>query len=677
LADVNLNSYSNDENFKKIELLISEKKYNLAKKSLNDLIQNSYETAYSYELLGDIYLSCDRNFDKALDFYLLSYNSVNYSSDIFYKIAKIYLIKKDNVNALNYLKKTVEVSNSRSQLEKISEILLYNFQSQSKFDENMMYELLGNIYIKLGKKQEAYSAFNKAMHANPSDVYLKYYIGNLFFNDDKNYAALTVYNSILNDFPNDSQIKLMKAETYLKDGNLLYANKEYLAVLKENPNSIQAQYGIYKIYDKKLTPDKILMKINANNTNYKPTKASYYNLANLLKSLNDIEASERILKYIDKIYPKENKQITNIDLKNQKENTQQKIQKTNTVSNVDLKKQNNLNNISKNISDNKNQKKSVNNASNKNATSVKLLQNNNSLKNKTVVSKENEKKSQIKKIENEKVLKEKKEKEEKEALANKLENEKKLKEKKEKEEKDYIDKMIIQEEKNAVNKNPKKYKEYKQQIDKYLNASPKTEQNYIAAANTYKIIPMHYAALKYYKEAMKLNPTNSDIYYDIGLTYLELNQLEKSKLNLEKSVNLDKDNQKAINLLAFVNQKIVTGIINNAYAKFEKTQYVDAMLILDDGVKRFNKNAQIYYYRALVYDAMNRNAASILDLQKTIEFDPAYYMAYYQLGKMYEKIHDEKNALISYERFLSTEPDEKDLVEEVQKKVINLGKKYY
>jgi len=78
-----------------------------------------------------------------------------------------------------------------------------------------------------------------------------------------------------------------------------------------------------------------------------------------------------------------------------------------------------------------------------------------------------------------------------------------------------------------------------------------------------------------------------------------------------------------------------------------------------------------------VYDAMNRNAAQISDLQKAIDLDPSFYMAYYQLGIAYEKIKDERNALVAYERFLSIEPDEKELVEEVQKKVLNLGNKYY
>ena len=47
------------------------------------------------------------------------------------------------------------------------------------------------------------------------------------------------------------------------------------------------------------------------------------------------------------------------------------------------------------------------------------------------------------------------------------------------------------------------------------------------------------------------------------------------------------------------------------------------------------------------------------------------------LGQVYEKVKDERSALVAYERFLSIEPQEKDLIDEVQKKVINLGTKYY
>lgn len=236
---------------------------------------------------------------------------------------------------------------------------------------------------------------------------------------------------------------------------------------------------------------------------------------------------------------------------------------------------------------------------------------------------------------------------------------------------------IEQERKKAIEKNKNDYAKYKRVIDGYEAITPKTSQIYLAIANTYKQMGMPKSALQNYKEALKLEPANSNINYDLGLAYLELNSLKTAKNYLAKSISLDKENTKAVNLLAFVNQKIITDTINKAYSDFEKKEYLTALDILGDGLKEFPKNAQMHYYRALVYDAMNRNGAQVIDLQKAIEFDPAFYMSYYQLGVAYEKIGDLRSALVAYERFLSIEPDEKELIDEVQKKVIKLGKVFY
>ena len=246
-----------------------------------------------------------------------------------------------------------------------------------------------------------------------------------------------------------------------------------------------------------------------------------------------------------------------------------------------------------------------------------------------------------------------------------------------KKQKEYEERKIKEEQQKAYEKDPKKYQEYKKIIDDYSKIEPKTSQIYTAIANTYKQIGEPTNALNYYKKAQKLDPTNSDIYFNLGLIYMELNSFETARYNLVKAINLDSENSKAANLITFVNQKIITQIVNNAYEKFENKNFIEAFDILNEGIKKYPKNAQLYYYRALACDSMNRNAAQIMDLQKSIELDPTYYMAYYQLGVAYEKIKDERNALVAYEKFLSIEPDEKDLINEIQQKVLTLGAKYY
>ena len=444
----------------------------------------------------------------------------------------------------------------------------------------------------------------------------------MLFEDNQNKYAIGLFNSILFENPKDYQIKATRAKTNAKDGNISEALKEYQEILEHYPNSAQAKYGIYKAYENKLNPIEILKKLSFKE-NYKPTVQDLLNFASFLADMDDTLAAQNFQHCANILQEEENQKLLAI----QKEKERKEEEK--------LKKE-----------EEKLKKKAQ-------------KQSNNQKIKKTTPQKEI-KKSITKKIEPTSTEKTGK-KSEQEILKTKEAQNKAIKKEREK----------------AIAKNPKKYQELKATADKYLAMQPRTAQNLIAAANTYKLMGEPTSAIQYYNEAMKLDPTNSDIYYNIGLTYFEQNNTQEAKKNLIKSINLDTENTKSKNLLAFVNQKIVTQELNKAYTLYEKKKYIEAFETLDNGIKEYPTHAQLYYYRALIYIAMNRNAAAIIDLQKTIELDPSQYMAYYQLGQTYEKINDERSALVAYEKFLSTEPTEKELITEIQQKVISLGAKYY
>ena len=607
--------YSQNARLEDVLRLISQQKYNCAVWELNDLIEEGYKLSTCYELLGDIAYKTAQPPKKLAYYYKLSLENDNDNQSVLFKLAKIYLKENKNILGIEYLKDLAIKTNDSNILMTIEKMVQNNITPKNKYEANNLYEILGIIYLKTGKTQDSLNAYNKAIILNPDDIYLKYQLGDLYYNLNCSNDAIEVYDSILKENINDSQIRLTKAELLLKKGNLLAANKEYVSILEDYPNSAAAKYGIYKIYERKLSPEKIVTKINTiENKNYTPTKADILAFATFLEQMNDIEGAKNFRNYISEI-EKQN-------LISQKQNEPKKQIKPSTTKQTQDKKQ----------------------------TINKEKQN-------QIIAKK--KQEELKKQQEQKLKKEE-QKRQQEIKQN-----------------EYEQKAIAAERQKAINKDPKKYQEYKKIIDKYLAQNPKDTSVYCAIANTYRQMGEPTSALKYYRTALKQDPTNSDIYYNMGLVYLELNSLETAKANLIKAINLNKENTKALTLLSFVNQKIITGILNNAYSKFESKKYLEALKILDDGIKYYPKNAQIYYYRALVYNAMDRNAASIIDLQKAIDIDPSYYMAYYQLGKTYEKIGDERSALIAWERFLSIEPDEKELIQEIQKKVISLGEKYY
>lgn len=595
--------------------LINNQKFYSASYELNELILSGYEVSKCYELLGDISNKAKKSASKIAFYYKEALKADKSNINAEYKLSKLYLRENKNVLGIEHLRNVIKNTTDRDILCEIQEIILNHITPQNRFEANNLYEALGWIYLKLDCYNDAYRAFERALELNPDDIFLKYYLADLYYSKKQNNEAINIYTMIIDENPLDSQIRLSKAKISSNIGDINSAYKEYLEILSLNPDSSSAKYGIYKLFNN-LSADEILKKIYKDNS-YTPKKEDYLQFALLLKNKNDFEGEDKFLQRA-KAFDKKDESIKEQPKKEQIKKETKEIKKEEQKPQTPKKEVNQTQN--KDQKPKPPQKKQE-----------KALQ-----------------KKQINKQQNNKLTKK--------------QEEKILKE---------IRKPL------KIDKTSKKYLEFKKVVDKYKAIEPKDKLTYIAIANTYKLMGELYLAIDNYNNALKIEPTDSDIQYNLGLTYMELNEFKIAKVHLEKAINLNPQNQKAINLLSFVNQKLVTSIVNEAYSKFEKEQYIPAFQILENGIKEYPKNAQLYYYRALVFGKMNRNAAQIIDLQKSIELDPSYYMSYYQLGLAYEKIKDERSALVAYERFLSIEPDEKDLIKEVQQKVMNLSKKYY
>ncbi len=697
-------NYTKDFRFNDALRLIKEQKYNAAIYELNTLIEENYNVSKCYELLGDICFNSKKPIKKTVQYYKNSLKYDNSNTSTLFKLANIYIKENKNIIGLEYLALLVENTDDYELLRRVEEIILNFGTPDNKYEANNFYETLANVQVKLGKREDSYRNYSKALQANPEDIFLKYQLLDLLYEDNCAADTVKLADIILYQKRNDSQIRTTKAKALAKEGNLNSAYKEYIEILKQNPNSKQAKYGIYKLLENKVPLATILKKIHFDNLGYTVTKEECTAFAKFLDEFDDdgansfrnlaFQMEEEERRQIE--YRKQQEILRQQEIAKQEELKKQKLQEEQArIAELKLQKQKELELKKQREYELEQEKirkqKEIQEAKKKAQLEAKLK--------KEQILKEKQEKEQLEiKRKAELKLKEEKQKQlqlelvkqkqqiqqkqlqqeaEKKKAEAKLQQEKLEKQKQEKLQKEYEQRKITQELKAFQTKNPKKYTEYNSALNNYLKVEPKDSKTYLAIANTYKLLEAPTASIQYYKSAIKLSPTDSDLYYSLALAYMELDSFETAYYNLEKAIKLDPQNIKAKNLIAFVKQKLVTRYINNAYSKFEEKKYLEASQILDDGIKKFPQNAQLYYYRALSYDAMNRNAAAIIDLQKAINLDSSLYMAFYQLGKSYEKIKDERNALVAYERFLSIEPEEKELIDEIQEKVISLGQKYY
>ena len=649
---------------------------------LNNVIpKNKYEANNFYETLGVMYYKSGRNSDA---YYAFSKALTLHPADIAlrYQLANLlYSAKHDNDalilfdSILKLIPSDCQVRNAKAKLllrngdiegaskEYQTILTIYPASNQAKYGIYQIYKdslSTEQILLQFNGNGNVYMLDNKEINS-----FIE------FLNNIQDYEASSRFQSYFIELKNKkAMMKKYEEEQYIRR----IKEKQYIdeVIEQEKIQKIQEEKRLKKLMSKenrlkniqKLDQDDIKeavreqqknteQKINVNNAVMQPAQ---YEMQ--IKQM--AEEEEKQLKEKSQIKKTENKII-----KKEKEIIKKPEEKKVKKEEIKVKKP-----------EKKVQSKEVNKEEQKKEIQHKELHKKET-QNKEVKKEEHKKEAIIpkEKLELEKAQKQSREALEKELQAKRLEEKKRI-EKVEAQKKN--DTQSAENElKVAQNTKNSKFNEYKKTIDGYLKTKPMTANIYIAIANTYRQANMPYNSIKYFQEAKKLEPVNSEIYYNIGLVYMELNRLEDAKENLEKSINLNNENKKAQNLLAFVNQKMTTGIINKAYQDFENKNYIQAFSTLDSGIRVVPNNAQLYYYRGLVEEAMNRNAASVIDFQKAIELNPGYYMAYYYLGKTYEKIKDEKSALVAYERFLSMEPDDKELVSEIQKKVIDFEKKYY
>ena len=222
-----------------------------------------------------------------------------------------------------------------------------------------------------------------------------------------------------------------------------------------------------------------------------------------------------------------------------------------------------------------------------------------------------------------------------------------------------------------------KKSEWAKAIKMYEQIEPKTSQVYVAIANCYKYLKNYNKAVENYKKALELDGTQSDTYYSLALVYLEQKSPKLAQSMLLKAIELDPRNVKAIKLSNYLRGQVVTNLLNEAYTYYDKKDYEKALNVTNDIVKRYPQDSQAYYYRGVILEAMQMYPQAIKDYRTTVKLNRTFSLGYYSLAKAYEKIGKERDALEAYEKYLSGNPKEEELIKEAEKKVIELGEKYY
>lgn len=188
-------------------------------------------------------------------------------------------------------------------------------------------------------------------------------------------------------------------------------------------------------------------------------------------------------------------------------------------------------------------------------------------------------------------------------------------------------------------------KDYNNAIAEYAKIKPATYDTMIGIASSYQNLEDINTAIEYYKKALTLKPTDSDVAYYIGALYADSEKYSDAEAYLNKALTLNKNNAKASELLAQINDQNNANALNEAIQLYENEKYDESLAMLNKVITQDDKNAYAFYYRGMIYDAQKKVTEAINDFKKALALNSTdLLILHYMLGADYDTLGKYKEA---------------------------------
>ena len=216
-------------------------------------------------------------------------------------------------------------------------------------------------------------------------------------------------------------------------------------------------------------------------------------------------------------------------------------------------------------------------------------------------------------------------------------------------------------------------KDYQNAINEYLKITPATADTMLGVASAYQNLNNTDKAIEYYKQALNLAPTNSDIAYYIAVLYADKEDIENANIYAQKSLALNKTNKQAQELVKNISENITAQNLDKAITLFDAGKYSESLSLINNILANDSKNAYALYYRGMIYDAQKNYNSAINDYKKAISANPELMIVNYLIGVDYDMLEQYKNAMSYYKAFTATYSEDDDYLKYAKTRIGELA----
>ena len=191
--------------------------------------------------------------------------------------------------------------------------------------------------------------------------------------------------------------------------------------------------------------------------------------------------------------------------------------------------------------------------------------------------------------------------------------------------------------------NKKNYTEALKFFDEAVNLNPNNYKGYFERGTTYQYIQNYEQSIIDLNKAIELNPNSAAAYNNRGETYRYLKKYNQAISDYNKALNLNLNYDAAYN--------------NRAIVMDDLKQYDAAIADYTKAIECSPNEALYYRNRAYTYDNMKNYDAAIIDLNKAIELDPNSAKSYNNRGWAYKNLKNYSQAISDYTKAIELNPN--------------------
>jgi len=199
-----------------------------------------------------------------------------------------------------------------------------------------------------------------------------------------------------------------------------------------------------------------------------------------------------------------------------------------------------------------------------------------------------------------------------------------------------------------------KYKEAIADFDKALIIDPLLIQAVNGKIEVYKKQKNDNKALDAYQEAIKIEPTNSLLYYNSGVLLAEMNRKEEAEVAISKAIEIKSDDPRYLLARATINYEI---------GNYEKSLIdLNQLIKVNKKVASKDKNFGIeaYIYRGNIHFEMNNHQEAVSDYSIVLEAMPNKPDILFNRGNSYIFLGDYKKAIPDFTQYINIDKQNLD-----------------